>query len=234
MNEQTTQIDRPPRRGWTAGRLTGLFSGGILALIGTLMALAGIAIVVLHFAVRDDDGFYTSGDERFAVDDYAIATEDIDLGNATDTAPDELLGRLRITVESQTDKPAFVGIARRSDVDAYLDGVGHSVLTDVDDPDYRPMEGSARPDRPAAQDFWAAQAEGSGEQVLEWEIEGGTWAVVMMNADARPGIDLDAKVGIEIDLLIWVGVGLLLVGLALAGGGIALMVIMRREATERF
>ena len=220
------------RRGWSAGRTIGVVVGAIAALVGALMALGGAGVIAAHFTVRDDDGFYTSGDERLAADGYAITTENIDLGNATDTAPDELLGRLRVTIQSQSESAGFAGIAPRAQVESYLEGVQHSVLTDIDEPEYREVDGNARPGRPAAQAFWAAQAEGEGEQVLEWDIEGGNWSVVFLNADAKPGVDVDASVGIEIDWLIWVGVGLVVVGLLIAGGGIALIVVMRREAAQ--
>jgi hypothetical protein len=180
---------------------------------------------------RDDDGFYTSGTELLESNGYAIATENIDLGNSTDDVPGELLGRLRVRAESSGSKPVFIGIAPREDVVAYLAGVEHSVLTDIDDPEYREVKGG-RPDRPpGAEGIWAARAEGRGEQVLEWEIEGGEWSVVVTNADGSPDIAVDAGVGIEIDWLLWAGLGLVLVGTAFATGGIILVVIMSREAS---
>jgi hypothetical protein len=222
----------PQRRGWDFGHAAGAAGGGLVALVGVLMALAGIAIIALHASTRDDDGFYTSGTEELKSAGHAIATENLDLGNTTDEAPDDLLGTVRVRGESAGPQPVFIGIGPRDDVEAYLSGVEHSVLTDVDNPEYREVSGGAPEGRPSRQPFWAAQVEGSGEQVMEWDVEGGDWSVVFMNADGSSDVAVDASVGIQIDWLIWVGIGLAIIGIALAGGGIALIVIMRREANS--
>jgi len=221
---------RPPRHGWDAGLLAGAIGGGIAALIGLALVVGGLGIIAAHAFVRDDDGFYTSGSELLESRGYAVATEDIDLGNATDTAPDELLGRLRVTGHNAGDDPVFIGIARRGDVAGYLAGVAHSVLTDVDDPEYRQVSGRRPAAPPTAETFWAAEAQGPGEQVMEWDVEGGTWSVVLMNANGGRDVAVDAKVGIEIEWLIWVGVGLLLFGLVAIAGGVLVIVVMRRDA----
>lgn len=196
------------------------------------MALAGIAIIAVHAATRDDDGFYTSGSEVLKSAGHAIATENLDLGNTTDEAPDELLGAVRVRGESTGSGPVFIGIGPRDDVAAYLSGVEHSVLTDVDNPEYREVSGGAPDGRPSKQSFWAAQAEGPGEQAMEWDVEGGDWSVVFMNGDGSSDVAVDASVGIQIEWLIWLGIGLTIFGIALAGGGIAIIVIMRREANS--
>ena len=222
----------PQRRGWDFVHVAGAVGGGIVALIGVLMALAGIAIIVLHASARDDDGFYTSGTEELKSPGYAIATENLDLGNTSDEVPNDLLGTVRVRGESTATEPVFIAIGPRDDVDAYLSGVEHSVLTDVDDPEYREVSGGAPDSKPSKQPFWAAQAEGPGEQVMEWDVEGGDWSVVFMNADGSSDVALDAGVGIQIEWLIWVGIGLAIFGIALTGGGIALIVIMRGEANS--
>jgi hypothetical protein len=49
---------------------------------------------------------------------------------------------------------------------------------------YRREGGEQRPAAPAVQAFWVAAAEGAGRQTVSWQVDGGEWAVVVMNADA--------------------------------------------------
>ena len=234
----TVQIQNPapaaaPRRGgWKPMRVFGAVSGSVIAVIGALMALGGAAIIAVHFSERDDDGFYASGTELIQTDGAAVVTEDLDLGSPADTAPDDLLGALRVTAQSTGSDDVFLGVAPRDEVAAYLAGVQHSVLTDVDDPAYRDVSGDGRAGAPGDESFWAAQAEGSGRQVLDWDVEGGKWAIVLMNADGSPSVAADASIGIDIGWAIWAGVGLLIVGVGMAVGGTLLALVMRREANE--
>ena len=220
----------PPRRGWDFGRVGIAVAGTIAAVLGILLALGGAAVIAAFAFARDDDGFYSSGTERFETQGYAIATQNIDLGTPADTAPDDLLGTVRVRGEGAEAEPVFIGIGPREQVDAYLDGVSHSVLTDIDDPEYREVAGGRPSGAPPKQGFWSAQASGSGEQTMEWDVEGGDWSVVLMNADGSRPVALDAGIAIDLDWLIWVGIGMLGFGVAIAFGGIALIVIMRREA----
>jgi hypothetical protein len=221
-----------PRQGWTFGRIGIAVSGGAVAIVGILLAVGGAAVIAAHAFARDDDGFYSSGTDRFETDGYAIETENIDLGTPADTAPDKLLGTVRVRGESAGSKPVFIAIAPRDRIDAYLDGVSHSVLTDIDDPEYDDVAGGRPAGPPTKQEFWSAEASGSGEQTMEWDVEGGDWSVVFMNADGSRPVALDAGVAIDLDWLIWVGIGLLVIGIAMAAGGVALIVIMRREANR--
>src|SRR4029453_11053818 len=107
---------------------------------------------------------------------------DVDL-DGPDWATTDLLGTVRI--RSESERPVFVGIARKADVADYLDGVEHAVVTEIGrDPQYSNAEGGPPGGSPAAQTFWAASATGAGEQTLEWEPENGSWNAVVMNADA--------------------------------------------------
>ena len=106
----------------------------------------------------------------------------------------------------------FVGIGRAADVDRYLDGVEHDVVTDLDhrDPDYSRRAGGAPAAPPGAETFWVASATGSGEQTLDWEPEDGDWRVVVMNADGRARASRPSmSIGAELDSVLWIGIGLL-------------------------
>jgi hypothetical protein len=105
-----------------------------------------------------------------------------------DWAPDAVLGDVRVQVDGG-DKPVFVGIGSDDDVDRYLGDVARDELIefDGDNPEFDLHEGSAPRTPPGEQDFWVAEAEGSGEQALTWDAEFGRWTAVVMNADAARG-----------------------------------------------
>jgi hypothetical protein len=83
--------------------------------------------------------------------------------------------------------------------------------------------GSSAPGAPAGERFWAASATGAGTQSLSWPVESGDWAVVVMNADGSAGVRTDVSVGAKVPAVLWIGIGLLVVGIALGAGGGALL-----------
>jgi hypothetical protein len=205
------------------------------ALIGLALLLGGLALIAAHAFARDDDGYYTTDRERLKSPAYAIATSEIDLGtDPVDWTPEDLLGTVRIRVEGPSGRPTFLGIGRDVDVDRYLRGVRYSELTDFPDgePRYDLQPGRAPARSPGAENFWVAESQGVGERTLHWEAESGVWSVVVMNANSAPGVSVEADVGAKVDWLIWVGVGLAVVGLVLAAGGVILIVVVGRRASR--
>ena len=129
---------------------------------------------------------------------------------------------MRLEVGNEGGAPVFVGIARTSDVDDYLRGVDHAVVTDFDSApfraDYREQPGRAVPAPPARQRIWDAAAHGAGKQTLTWDVRDGDWSVVVMNADGTPGVHADVRAGAKLGFLDeagWVLLGM--GGLAFAG-----------------
>ncbi len=224
-----------PRSGWTAGRVAAVGGGSILALIGILLLLGGLALIGVHGFARDDDGYYTTDRERLETDSFAITSGEIDLGvDPVDVAPEELLGTVRVRVEGTDGRPIFIGIASTDDVDAYLARVGHSVLIDIEDGEarYESRPGGAPRRRPGSERFWVAESEGAGDQNLEWDVESGVWSIVVMNAAAERGVAVEADVGADVGWLVWVGLGLTIVGLLIGAGGVALIVVFGRRASR--
>jgi len=84
----------------------------------------------------------------------------------------------------------------------------------------------------AASRRFAASATGSGEQVLNWKPSGGTWRVVVMNADGSPHVAVDASIGAKLDNWFWVGIGLLVAGLVLAFAAAGLIHLGVRRTEE--
>jgi len=74
--------------------------------------------------------------------------------------------------------------------------------------------------------------EGPGTQTLTWDPAGGSWAIVVANADAASGVAVDATVGAKVGWLIWVAIGLLVGGAVLLAGGIAMAVVGAQGAAR--
>ena len=207
----------------------------LAALIGIVMLLGGLAVIAAYAFGRNDDGFFTTDTEHLRTVSYALTAEDIDLGaDPADWAPGDLLGTVRIDVESAARRPVFVGIAPTADVDGYLGDVARAEVTDFSDgsPTYDIHRGGSPTARPAAQDFWVAESDGLNQQRIDWDAEGGDWSAVVMNSDAARGVDVDAEAGVKIDWVIWVGVGLAVVGLLLTALGTFLILRIGRAASR--
>ena len=221
-----------PRSTWTASRVIGMVFASIGGLIGLALLVGGIAVLAAY-AFGRDDGYFNSDREQLDSATYAITTEDIDLGvDEADWAPDEILGDVRVRVEGE--KPVFVGIGSDDDVDRYLGDVDHDELIDFhgDDPELDPHEGGAPRTPPGGQDFWVVYSEGSGEQALTWDAEFGRWTAVVMNADAARGIDVAADAGVKLGWAIWAGLGMVVVGLLMTVGAVAVILLIGRRASR--
>jgi hypothetical protein len=218
-----------------AKRILLLVFGSLLALLGLAVTIAGATALIAYGTSRDDDGYFTTSTQRFQTPRHALVSEEVDLGSEGDAAGAVSLGDLadvRVRAESVGGEAVFVGIGPRSQVAAYLDGVAYDEVTDVDyDPfraTYAPHRGSRTPAAPAQQDFWAARVSGPGQQTLNWELESGTWSLVVMNADAAPVVAADLQLGVKIKILLPLGIGLLVGGLIALGIGITMIVFGAR------
>lgn len=116
----------------------------------------------------------------------------------------------------------------------YLSRVAFDELTDFDDGEaqFDLHEGGKPRTPPGEQDFWAAEVEGSGEQTLTWDADFGRWTVVVMNADGARGITTDADAGVKLDWAIWAGLGLLIIGLLMSAGAVAVILLIGRRASR--
>ena len=237
MPAQSATPPREPAR-WTAGRIVLVVLGSVAALIGAGLLAAGCGVLWADQTQRDADGYLTTPTERFASSSYAIVSEDIDLVQPEASGlewflSDDILGDVRLRASGGE---VFLGVGPRSDVEAYLRGVEHDRLVDVDyEPfaaEYRRHAGDAPAGAPADQDFWAATASGPGEQALAWSPEIGEWLVVVMNADASQGVAVDASAGAELNVLPWLAVALLVAGGVFLLGGAGLIFVGARHAAS--
>jgi hypothetical protein len=217
---------------WTAGRVIGMVFASIGGLIGLALLVGGIAVLAAY-AFGRDDGYFNSDRKQLRSATYAITTENIDLGaDEFDWAPEKILGKVRVQVESA--KPVFVGIGSDADVDRYLGNVAHDELIDFHGghSEFDLHQGGAPRTPPGEQNFWVAQTQGSGEQAVTWDAEFGRWTAVVMNANGARGIDVEADAGIKLSWAIWAGLGMFVVGLLMSVGAVVVILLLGRRASR--
>src|SRR5262249_36559758 len=121
-----------------------------------------------------------------------------------------VLGKIRIRANPvNAGRQLFVGIGRSSDVDRYLAGVGHTVISDFFGDRVDTVGGGVPRSAPGTQHFWVASSTGAGTRTVKWEPHDGSWTVVVMNANARHGIGVRADLGARMPAVLWIAVGLL-------------------------
>jgi hypothetical protein len=209
----------------TGGRLAAVIGGATALTLAVLLALAGTGL--LWADSRKDDGYFSTTHERLTTTSYAIATDDLEIEG--DAVGDALYGKVRLELDGA--QPVFAGIARTSDVDAYLAGSAHTTLSDLEidpfRPEYRDALGTGAPGRPGDETFWAAKSETG---TLTWDVEDGDWSVVLMNADGSKGVDARVSAGASVPFLDDLGYGLSIASLALLIlGGALIGEALRRQ-----
>ena len=168
------------RSGWTTGRIIALAAGPVLLLI-SLALIAGGGTLVWADQEQVHSGYVTTTTATYITRGYALASDAI-TRHSRGMFVDEV--RIRIT-SSDPSRPLFAGIAATGDVERYLSGVSY---TTVDGHNVADHPGTGDPAAPAAALPWAARAQGTGSLTLTWAVRDGDWMVVVMNADARPGV----------------------------------------------
>ena len=219
--------------GWTAQRIVALVVGVLLAFVALVLLGAGGTAVWADRTQRDA-GYATTDVQAFSTAGSALVTVPTDMGAGGTGwlyAPAVLDSiRIRVTPVNASSR-LFVGIGPSAEVDRYLAGVHHSVISDFWTNRTDTVGGDPSPASPTTQGFWVASDTGAGPRSLVWEPTRGSWSVVVMNADGQPGIDITADLGAVIPAAIWIAVGLLVAGAVIAVGAILLIVgAIRRHA----
>ena len=208
--------------------------GAIFLALGILGLIAGI--IVYNIA----QGGFTIKPESLESDSYAIVLKDVELGMDEDyrqfglrIGPDEFVV---LTLTGQSNDPSkdfFIGLAEESAAAEYLDDVEYDELvgsewelspfqTTYYDIDYDRNPGTGTPEDAVSQNFWEIAEHGDGSRSLEWEVEPGSYWIVLMNEDVSRGIDAEVELNIRIpDLLGLIAIIFIVGGAAFAGiGGI--------------
>jgi hypothetical protein len=211
------------------GRVIALVIGSLLSVAAFGMLFGAGAIGVATAIERDDDGYFDLRLERLESDTVAVVSDDITLSSGSD-APEWLFDLLdveiRIGASNARSVDTFVGIAPTRDVDEYLADAAHDVVVEIDGHTavLARRDGGDDLGPPDEQDFWSESSSGAGTQVVEWDVQGGNWTIVVMNADASAGISADVEVGVRAGVLVAVAFVMLGLGLLLLIGGVALIV----------
>jgi hypothetical protein len=211
--------------GWTAGRIAAVVIGALLVLLSLALLGAGGTAVWADRTQRDAS-YVTTSVHEFSSTGSALATEPTHLGSPGVgwLYSPGLLGKVRIRVMPLSSHGAlFVGIGRTADVDHYLTGVNHTVVSDFFGDKTEAVDGGPAGSAPGTQDFWVASSTGSGERTLVWNPTKGSWTVVVMNANARPGVDVGTDLGARMPAVLWIAVGLLAAGVVFLAGGALLV-----------
>lgn len=227
----------PPRR--SAGGTAAVIGGALLLLPALGLLAGGAGVLWADQTQRDDAGFLTSGTTQLSTSTAALVTEplDLQLSGPDELYVDDVLGEVRVRVASTDGAPVFLGIGRTADVERYLAGVEHDVVTDVrgadhDDVRYARRTGSDAAGPPEEQTFWFASS--TGTETVEEVVEpsDGRWTAVVMSPDATPGVSVEADVGAEAPVLGWVAVALLLGSALLAAGAVVLLALGARRLSS--
>jgi hypothetical protein len=223
-----TRLEEPPEpkvapgaSRWTASRIAPLVIGALLVLV-SLVLLGGGGTGLWAYLTQRDAAYLTTGVHRFSTAGSAFATEPTHLGSAGVgwLYSPSLLGKVRIRVTpAQSSSALFVGIAHSADADRYLAGVNHTVISEFFRDKTRVVDGGPVRSVPGSRHFWVASNTGRGTRTVVWDPSNGSWTVVVMNADGRPGVDVRAELGARIPAAPWIAVGLLTAGAVLLAGG---------------
>ena len=219
-----------------AGRVITLVIGSLILLVGVALLSGGGALVGVDLGFTDDEGFLTTPTADLERATHAVVGEAVFEGEWVWWYRHPTTVRVRMTA----DRPLFLGIAPRDDLEAYLSDVSHSEIERIDFDTYRGRRlwateyddvlGASAPARPGDQTFWTAYAEGEGTQTLTWTLEPGEWMLVVMNADGSAGVEANGTVGVEAPWLLAVGIGLLAAGVVIGSIGLALVLLVARSA----
>ncbi|MEO7752007.1 MAG: DUF4389 domain-containing protein, partial [Terracoccus sp.] len=227
---------RPPDPHPARRHLAALIVGCLLILPGLGLLLAGAGLGTSYAVGRDNEGYVSLTLPALASDSPAITAGDVIVQTGSEV-PSWVLSRLdvdmRLSARSlTTDQPVFIGIAPVDGVNAYLSGVPHDQVVGVDGirnsttatAVLESVPGTATVTAPTSQTFWTTSATGPGQQQLIWRMTDGQWAAVIMNADGSSGVAVSSTVGVRGGFIMPLALTLFIVGLAVTGGAIALII----------
>ena len=164
---------------------------GIVALLLGVVLIAGGATVASVFG--SDDSISTAP-ARVDGTGVALVTENLRIDASSVTLP-RGVGTLTLSVKAPDGRAMFAGTASPDNLDTYLTGAPYDVVVDLTSGSAartRHVPGTQQPPPPAGQSFWVTQSEGTAPSISTALGPGD--ALVVLNADASPGVHADVVV----------------------------------------
>ncbi len=217
-------------------KIVAIVIGVLLILVGIGVLIPGIIVLSINGSYKDSNGFFSTSDRTLTSSGYALVTPDVSLNvGSGDWLPGG--GLVRISATSSGPAPVFIGIGPTDAVAAYLEGVAYDEVTNLEilsswfssAAEYWHYDGGAPSAPPGQQTFWVAKQEGTGTQTVEWDVQGGNWTAVVMNADASAPVEASVSVGVRLGFLLPLGIGLTVFGVVLLAVGIVLVILGARR-----
>lgn len=220
----------------SAGKIVLLIVGIIVLVVAIGLIVTGSGVLWANGALTDDEGYLTTKTIRIDKGSYAVVSEptDIEVGSWWiwdwgDLATFKIEGS-----SNDSSNNIFMGLADQSDLNSYLRDVNYDEVTDIDiNPDrldYRNRPGNSEPAMPTTQDFWLESVNGPGTQTLAWDMQAGTWSLILMNEDGSAGVDLSVVLGVKIPWLFGTGLGLLIGGIVALPLGTLMIILAARRS----
>jgi hypothetical protein len=223
------QIEKRKGKTMNAGKIALAVVGGLGVLLSAALLAGGVSLIDGEAPGTDTNGYWTTEAHHVGTPTHALASSGLDIdSDAGWFLDDGRFGSVQVSGASlDPNKDIFVGVASRTAVAAYLDGVAWDEVTDLDvDPFQVHTErhqGTGSPGAPASQPIWEASVQGTGEQTLDWDVESGDWSIVVMNADGSAGVQSDVELGARLKWLFEIGLAGILAGAFLLAVSAALM-----------
>ena len=220
----------------SAGKIVLLIVGIVVVVVAISLIATGGAVLWANGVLTDGEGYLTTKTIRVDKGSYAVVSEptDIEVGSWWvwdwgDLATFKIEGS-----NDDSSKNIFMGLADESDSNSYLIDVNHDEVIDIDiNPDrldFRNRPGNSEPAIPTTQDFWLESVNGPGTQTLAWDMQAGTWSLILMNEDGSAGVDLSVLLGVKIPWLFGTGLGLLIGGIVALPLGTLMIVLAARRS----
>ncbi len=187
----------------------------------------------------DQEGFIISEPSDIDVSGYAIVLEDLELDVDTEDWRwvQRKLGLLSFKIITESRDPnqeIFIGIARDTDIQSYLNNVEYQAFRQPDletngfdfalsNSQFSLHPGEAPSEPPTVHSFWVEHASSQEHQSLIWVPESGKYTIVIMNTDGSEGIKANIQVGVKVMFIRNLGNALLSGGLIVGVLGVLLL-----------
>jgi hypothetical protein len=205
---------------------------GLIFIVGGALVAAGGGVLM---GVFGPDNTLSSGTHQVSTPTTALVAPMDGIKGTKGIASAVDKPTLRATVNG-AGKDVFVGIGPAGDVDRYLAAAAYDKVTDLELDPFQLRtarhNGSNQPGAPGDQTFWTVRGNGS-QATVNWQITDGSYRLVVMNANASPGVSVNGQFALKVPNLFAVGLGILLAGIVGVVIGIVILLLGIRSGSRR-